>query len=173
MARLRTLVCFFVVVIGCASLESTAAPRAVPRQPRKAAKADETLQGEVLKELRQYYADFSARDWQAFSSHFWPGATLTTIWQPPGESHPRVVANSIPDFVAQAPRGPGSKPIFDERMTRAEVRAVNDLAQVWAHYTARFGEPGKVDAWSGIDAFTLLKQQGRWKIVSLAYSAEH
>ncbi len=84
-----------------------------------------------------------------------------------------MVASSISDFVAQVPRGPGSKPIFEERMTRAEVRAVNDLAQVWVHYTARFGEPGEVEEWFGIDAFTLLKHQGRWKIVSPVYSAEH
>ena len=35
--------------------------------------------GEVLAELRRYYADFSARDWEAFASHFWKGATITTV----------------------------------------------------------------------------------------------
>jgi len=58
-------------------------------------------------------------------------------------------------------------------MQQAEVRLYQDLAQVWANYKARFGEPGDVAEWSGVDAFTLMKHDGRWKIVSLAYSAAH
>ena len=127
---------------------------------------------EVLVELRQYYADFSARDWEAFVSHFWKGATITTVWQPAGEPAERVVVTSIPDFVAQAPAGPGSKPIFEEKMTGAEVRVFQNLAHVWARYDARFGDPGSVMEWSGIDAFTLMKHDGSWKIVALAFSAE-
>ena len=128
---------------------------------------------EVLAGLRQYYADFSARDWEAFASHFWKGATITTVWQPAGEPAERVVVTSIPDFVAQAPQGPGSKPIFEEKMTGADVRVFQNLAQVWARYDARFGDPGSVMEWSGIDAFTLMKHDGSWKIVALAFSAEH
>ena len=128
---------------------------------------------EVLAELRQYYADFSARDWEAFASHFWKGATITTVWQPPGEAAERVVVTSVPDFVAQAPAGPGSKPIFEETMRDAQVRVFQNLAHVWARYDARFGDPGNVMEWSGIDAFTLMKHDGSWKIVALAFSAEH
>lgn len=135
--------------------------------------SEETLKAEVRAELQSYYADFSARDWEAFADHFWPGATLTTIWQPPGEDQLRVVATSVPDFVAQAPQGPGSKPIFEEKMTGAEVRVVRDLAQVWARYRVRFGEPGNVQEWSGIDALTLMKHDGRWKMISLAFTTEH
>jgi hypothetical protein len=127
---------------------------------------------EVLAELRQYYADFSARDWEAFASHFWKGATITTVWQPAGEPAERVVVTSIPDFVAQAPQGPGSKPIFEEKMTSADVRVFQNLAQVWACYDARFGDQGSVMEWSGLDAFTLMKHDGSWKIVALAFSAE-
>ena len=129
--------------------------------------------GEVLAELRRYYADFSARDWEAFASHFWKGATITTVWQPPGEAAERVVVTSVPDFVAQAPAGPGSKPIFEETMRDAQVRVFQNLAHVWARYDARFGDPGNVMEWSGIDAFTLMKHDGSWKIVALAFSAEH
>jgi ketosteroid isomerase-like protein len=53
-------------------------------------------------------------------------------------------------------------------MTGAEVRAIGDLAQVWASYKARFGEGEKVDEWTGVDAFILMKHDGRWKIVTLA-----
>lgn len=127
---------------------------------------------EVVAELRSYYADFSARDWEKFAGHFWEGATLTTVWQPPGEDAERVVVTSVPEFVAQAPQGPGSKPIFEEQMTDAQVRVSGTLAQAWAHYHARFGEPGAVAEWAGIDAFTLMKHGGQWKIVALAYAAD-
>ncbi|MBI1854053.1 MAG: sulfurtransferase [Planctomycetes bacterium] len=57
----------------------------------------------VRAELERYYGRLSDRDWPNFSDHFWPGATITTIWQPPGESKARVVAASVGEFVAQAP----------------------------------------------------------------------
>ena len=132
---------------------------------------DEAVREEILAELRQYYADFSERDWTKFSDHFWSGATLTTVWQLPGENAPRVVTISVPEFVEQAPQGPGSKPVFEEKMTGAKVRVIGNLAQVWATYEARFGDPGNVQEWNGIDAFTLMKHNGRWRITSLAYAA--
>lgn len=124
----------------------------------------------VLAELRRYYADFSARDWERFADHFWPGATLTTVWQPPGEPAPRVVTTTVPEFVRQAPQGPGSQPIFEERMTSAETRVSGDLAQAWATYEVRFGSPDSVATWRGMDAFTLVRHDGRWRIASLAWA---
>ena len=134
--------------------------------------SSEAAKKEILRELGSYYADFSARDWQKYADHFWPGATLTTIWKPEGEARDRVVVTTVPEFVAQAPKGPGSKPIFEERMTGAEVRVQGPLAHVWARYKARFGDPGKIADWSGVDAFTLMRLDGRWKIVALAYAGD-
>ena len=130
------------------------------------------LRAEVLKELDRYYRDFSARNWEAFATHFWPGATITTIWAPPGEEQRRVVVSSVEDFIASAGEGPDSKAIFEERMGRAEVRAEGVLALVWAQYHARMGDPRQVSEWSGVDAFTLMKHEGLWKITSLAFAPE-
>jgi len=124
----------------------------------------------VREELERYYNDFSARDWTRFSDHFWPGATITTVWQPPGATAPTVDAQTVDSFVAKAPLGPGSKPIFEERMTGAEIRAHRNLAQAWARYAARFGDSAGVAEWQGIDAFTLMNHDGRWRIVSLAFT---
>lgn len=132
----------------------------------------DSLRAEVIAELDRYYRDFSARDWAAFAEHFWPGATLSTIWAPPGETGPRVVVTTVPAFVEQAPSGPGSKPVFEERMLEVAVTGHGPLAQAWARYKARFGEPGQVAEWTGVDAFTLMKYQGRWKIVALGYADE-
>lgn len=125
----------------------------------------------VRAALQRYYADFSARDWSRFTDHFWPGATITTIWQPPGEPGARVDAQTVPAFVARAPEGPDSKPIFEERMTGADVRIHGALAQAWVRYAARFGDSAAVREWQGIDAITLLRHEGRWRISSLAFTS--
>lgn len=127
---------------------------------------------QVLDALHRYYADLSARDWEKFADHFWPRATITTIWQPQGESASRVFASTVPEFVAAAPQGPGSKPIFEERMLDAEIRISGTLAQVWARYAARFGEPGNIMEWTGVDAISLLHHEGRWRMVSLTFASD-
>ena len=158
-------------VVGMVAL--TAACRLETHAPRRgasasvlAAAADSTA---VMQELVAYYRDFSARDWEAFADHFWPGADITTVWRPPDEAAVRVVATSIPDFVRQAPRGPGSRQVFEERMLDARLTTFRDLAQVWVRYHARFGDPGAVSEWEGVDAVTLMRHDGRWRIVGLAF----
>ncbi len=123
----------------------------------------------VLAELRSYYRDLSARDWTAFRDHFWPGATIATRWQPPGEDSTRVWMTSVPEFVAAAPLGPDSREIFEESMVDARIHMTGDLAQAWVVYRARFGDPGAVAEWEGIDAVSMMRHGGRWRIVSLAF----
>jgi len=147
---------------GCSSPDTTGEVPGVdaPSAPER----------EVRITLESYYDAFSARDWPRFETHFWDGATMTTVWMPPGESAERVVATSIPEFVAQAPMGPGSREIFEERLVSARIVVEgDDLAQAQVNYHARFGDPGEVMEWEGVDAFTLLKYGGEWRISSLAY----
>lgn len=129
-----------------------------------------SLREQVTHELARYYADLSARDWEAFADHFWPGATLITTWTPPGEAAPRVEATTVPEFVRRAPLGPDSKPIFEERMLDVAVTGYANLAQAWIRYEARFGAPDDVVEWRGVDAATLMKHDGRWRIVSLSFT---
>jgi hypothetical protein len=165
---------------GAALLAAAAAfagCRLVTHQPERRPGATSVLlaaadSAAVLEELEGYYRDFSARDWVAFADHFWPEADITTIWQPPGEDSLRVVVTTIPDFVARAPQGPGSRQIFEERMVEARVVTFGPLAQAWVRYHARFGDPGAVAEWGGMDAFTLLRYGGRWRIVELAFAGD-
>ena len=129
------------------------------------------LAAEALEAAKQYYAALSARDWEAFAACFWPDATLTTVWQPAGEDAPRVFTTTVPEFVARAPEGPDSQPIFREELVTADVRAAGDVAQVWAHYRAAFGTEDELREWSGIDAISLMKHGGRWRITSIAFAA--
>lgn len=126
----------------------------------------------ILEELRGYYRDFSALDSAAFADRFWPGADVTTAWQPPGETGVRVVVTPVTAFITQWPQGPGSQPVFQEWMVSADVRLHGDLAQVWARYGARFGDSTAVREWQGIDAFTLMRAGGRWRIVELAFAGD-
>ncbi len=120
--------------------------------------------------VADYYRDMSARDWDAYREYFWPEATLTTVWQPPGQPGPRVVPTTIENFIAQAHLGPDSKPIFEERLLRQEVHRAGDVAIVLALYEARFGEPGSVMTWRGVDAFTWLHHREEWRISALTYA---
>lgn len=134
--------------------------------------ADPAERGAVEQRLEDYYRDFSARDWAAFADHFWPGADITTVWQLPGEDTAGVVVTTIEEFVEQAPQGPGSREVFEEWMIAADIRLFKNLAQAWVRYGARFGDPGDIDEWEGIDAITLLKHGGTWKIVTLVFTSD-
>ena len=76
------------------------------------------------------------------------------------------------EFIEKAPEGPGSQPIFEERMHSAQMHVRGNLAVVWVRYTAKFGNHESVVEWSGIDAFTLLRHDDRWRIASLTFSPE-
>ncbi len=132
----------------------------------------DSVRAEILGFLTSYYTTFSNRDWDQFEAHFWPGATITTVWQPPGEDSERVVVTTLPAFIEQAPEGPGSKEIFEERMLAARVHLFGNLATVFVRYRARFGDPGQTMEWEGTDSFSLLQHNGEWRIVALSFAAD-
>lgn len=133
----------------------------------------DSLKTVLIDEVNRYYADMSKRDWKAYASHFWPGAHLSTVWQPPGADSLQVMMTTIEEFIEQADQGPGSQPIFEEKMLDAEIKVYDNLASVWATYAAKFGSEDSLTEWKGIDAFTYMKHNGEWHIVSLAYTQLH
>ena len=58
---------------------------------------------------------------------------------------------------------------FTERGFDATARVQDRVAQVWMPYDLYIG-----DKWShcGVDAFTLMKGEGRWRVASLVYTIE-
>jgi hypothetical protein len=119
-----------------------------------------------------YYRDLSARDWSAFADHFHPGAVLSTRWTPPGAAAPEVMMSSVSEFVAQAHLGPDSQPVFEEWPTSVEVRRQGDLAATWVRYVARFGAPGALQEWTGVEAITWILHDGRWRITAIAWTGD-
>ena len=130
----------------------------------------DSLRQVLLSEVNRYYSDMSARNWEAYADHFWPGAHLMTVWQPPGADSLQVVMTTIEEFVQQADQGPGSQPIFEEKLLDAEINVYNNLAAVWASYAAKFGTKDSLMEWKGVDAFTYLKHDGEWRISSISYT---
>jgi hypothetical protein len=58
---------------------------------------------------------------------------------------------------------------FTERGFDATARVQDRVAQVWMPYDLYVG-----DKWShcGVDAFTLMKREGRWRVAALVYTIE-
>ena len=123
--------------------------------------------------LKTYYRDMSDRDWEAYRSHFWDNATITTAWQQPGDSTSLVDITVIDDFILETPNGPDSQPIFEESMKDSKITVNGNLAEAWVTYQAKFGTPDSLMQWTGTDVFTLLRHEGEWKIVSLVFESDN
>lgn len=121
--------------------------------------------------VESYYTVMSNRNWDEYRKFFFENGTITTIWQTPQDKKAEVHVISIDEFIEQTPNGPDSKPIFSETMTSFEVEQRGDLAVVWAGYHATFGDEQEVMEWDGTDVFTLMRWEGQWRIVSLAFIA--
>jgi len=134
---------------------------------------DSALVAGVNAALRLYYARLSDRDWRAFRRSFWPGATVTTRWIPPGERQERVWVQTAEEFARRAPQGPGRMAVFGEAMLHSHVTGYGDLASAWVIYEGRWGERrDSVRTVRGIDAFTLYRDDGQWRIASLVFTPE-
>lgn len=132
---------------------------------------DSVAGAEVYGTLRAYYAALTSRDWQLLGTHFWPRGTITAIRVPAGDSVARVHTLAIEEFVAGA--GPARAAVFSAELVRASVVTYGDLADAWVTYRARVGAtPDAVTTHYGIDAFHLMRHEGRWRIVGLAFQNE-
>ena len=127
---------------------------------------------EIRDFLNQYYQTMSSRQWSAYRGFFWDKATLTTIWATDSTSAPTVQISTIDEFISKTGEGPDSQPIFEESMTSVDIQIKKNLAQAWATYDAKFGNKEELMEWSGMDLFSLMKHEGEWKIVSLAFSSD-
>jgi len=133
---------------------------------------DDSVHNQLEKIIYRYYQTMSDRDWQAYREFFWPDATLTTIWQAPGDQQPEVHVSTIDDFIAGTAEGPDSQPIFEETPITIEIDIRGNLAIAWVSYEAKFGSEEQLMEWSGTDVFTWMLHGEEWRIVSLAYSSD-
>lgn len=128
--------------------------------------------GVIRDFIENYYTIMSNRDWSSFRTLFWDNGTITTIWQKPEEDSIAVHIVTIDEFIVQTPQGPDSQPVFEEKLLSANIEVKGNLALVWARFNAIFGTEQDLSEWQGTDVFTMMKHEGTWKIVSLAFEAD-
>jgi len=133
--------------------------------------ADPAQRDAVAAVVRAYYEAFNSRDWDALAVQFWDDAQILTVWQRPGEVGDRMVATSVKQFVAEAPRHAADRSDFEMRMLEADIRIFGNLAVAWVPYGASLTRDTGQAEWQGADAFTLLRHEGDWKIAALAFAS--
>lgn len=121
---------------------------------------------EILAAVDAMYADLSARRWDALEAHFLPEASL--VFATP--SGPKRMTPA--KFVEVVRKNVEGKEIFGERMKTGTARVHGNVATVWSRFEGREGNSAEVRTWSGVDAFTLLKVEGRWRISQVAVSQD-
>jgi hypothetical protein len=121
---------------------------------------------EVIASVDRMYDDLSSRRWDALEAHFLPEATLVFS----GENGPKRV--TVPQFIEMVRKNVEGKEVFEERMLNSWVRTHEDLAFVWSSFAGRVGTAENFKTWSGVDAFTLVKVDGRWKVSQIAVSKD-
>lgn len=116
-----------------------------------------TEQQAVLAPVEALFAGMAQRDAAAMRAPLLPGGSMVLM----REGKP--VQMTFDDFATRVAK-PGTTPI-EERIHHPLVRIDNDLAVVWAPFD--FLVDGKIDH-CGTDLFSLVRQNGRWLIASIA-----
>ena len=118
---------------------------------------------ELAAAVELMYDDLSSRRWDALAAHFLPEASVV-FSTPKG---PRRM--TPPAFIEMVSKKVEGLEVFEERMQYpAWVRDYGDVAVVWSTFAGKEGSKDNVRTWTGVDAFTLMKVDGRWKISHIA-----
>ncbi len=72
----------------------------------------------------------------------------------------------IDDFKAFIVRDKVEERGFEEKIIKMHKTEMGDMANIWVHFTADFPDD-KRPPQHGVDCMTLMKQDGKWKIVSI------
>lgn len=110
-----------------------------------------------------------ARDWDRFRAMFLEGAQMTVLTpQPDGEE--RVVTLTIEEYVERN-SGRLSEMGFTEAEIRRQTHVYGGLATILSAYEATRADTGETIA-TGVNTIVLARQEGVWKVASLAWRSE-
>ena len=113
-----------------------------------------------------------AYDWSRFRSLFLPRATLIPNTEQTGGSFVVHTPGSFVDWIdANTVVGGSSDRGFAEEQIHAEVEQYGDIAQVFSTYQKRFYDSDEILG-RGINSFQLVRYDGRWWIVGIAWDEE-
>lgn len=119
--------------------------------------------------LEHYYADFGGRDWKRFETHFWPGATIVAIRQPPGGGPERVVSTPIATYIEEMQKQGDAGDRIEFAIAAATIERDGVVAFARVSYSARAWEQSEPQPWRGSDVFLLMNHENAWRIASLAF----
>jgi hypothetical protein len=115
---------------------------------------EEDADEEIMKPIHALLEDFSHPDWAVLKEWFVPDAGVT-LYRPPAEPASMTMEQSIVRLQGMIRSGI----TIQEKLHDVQVRRHGDLALVWAPFVV---EINGVPRHEGVNAFTLLRRQGRW-----------
>ncbi len=112
----------------------------------------------VLEPIKAMFDGMTKRDPAAIKAPVLPGGSMVLM----RDGKPAQM--TFDEFAARVGK-PGATPHIEERIHDPLIRIDHDLAVVWAPFD--FLVNGKVDH-CGTDLFSLIRQDGKWRIASVA-----
>ena len=132
--------------------------------PSRAAIAQSTARDSVVSVLQRVLDAMRARDTTSLRQSFDSTARLTSVPDSASRpTRPSTVSAFLSDIAGTTP-----EQAFDERIFDPEVRIEGPVAQLWTYYTFR---QGTKFSHCGIDAVTLMRGAGGWRIVNWIWTA--
>ena len=120
---------------------------------------------EVVAVAEALFSAMRTRDTAAIRDLFVPEMQIVAL-RAGDASTARTQGRSVSEFITSIAR-PGDE--LKERMWDPQVQMNGDLAALWAPYDFHVGERF---SHCGYDAFHLVRQGGRWKILALTYTVQ-
>lgn len=161
--------CLLLPAMSLAFIWQSADAQVIPARPSDVASPEAVIQAMYETVNRRPGEPF---DWARLRTLFRPGATMIPARsQTDGEF--RVL--SVEDFIAWVDEhtviGGTADQGFQEEEIAQRVERYGDIAQVFSTYQKRFWSASQILG-RGINAVQLVRTQGRWWIVSLAWDEE-
>ena len=125
--------------------------------------ADPAERAAVLVPVNAVFGALATRDAAGLDAHFDPAAQLTVVHET-GDGANRVTHLSWQQFAGGLQPGPET---LEEVLIDPMIAIDGDLAVVWGRYVFRID--GRLSH-CGVDHFNLIRQNGAWKISSLAWN---
>ncbi|WP_420149850.1 nuclear transport factor 2 family protein [Spirosoma sp.] len=120
-----------------------------------------TDEAAVSTTIKQLFDGMRKNDSTQVKNAFLPGATLQTIVKSK-EGNVSVRNEDIGKFAASVAKAPPSS--LDEQLTGMEIKIDAELATAWTPYTFYYQSK---KSHCGVNAFTLVKVNGNWKIQNI------
>ncbi len=133
---------------------------------------DRAAQAAIAEKLSQFYANMSTRNWDQFSSHFWPDARVITFSPGSRGEAPRVVMERLEEFLASARVQPQSARPMQVRGSAPDIWVAGERAHVRSPFVMSYLDGQESEIWHGLDSMIFLHSDGQWKIMTLVLDVQ-